>query len=219
MRVEPDVAPVHEPEQGGEPLRYVQVVVEGPAEGGDRFLRGLRKPGLRPIHPDRVGAKAPIEVEEAPHGPARGLEPVPGEVELRPVVGREEVVADRRGGHALAEERADGHDVPERLGHLPSLHPEVFRVDPVAGEGLPRGSLGLRDLVFVVREDEILPAEMEVERPADLRERHRGALEVPTGPALPPGCVPRRPGPPGPPPSPPSRGRSPARPPFRSRRR
>src|SRR5882762_11467214 len=58
------------------------------------------------------------------------------------------------------------------------------------------GCFGLRDLVFVVREDQVDAAGVNVERLGaaalpDLLERHGGALEVPSRPAPPKRRVPR----------------------------
>ena len=53
--------------------------------------------------------------------------------------------------------------------------------------GLPRAGLGLRDLVLVVREDEVGAAAVDVEvEPEDLL-RHRRALDVPARPPAPQG--------------------------------
>ena len=48
----------------------------------------------------------------------------------------------------------------------------------------------LRDLVLVVREDEVETATVNVEVFAEDRPRHRRALDVPAGPARPPGALP-----------------------------
>src|SRR5690242_21864676 len=58
----------------------------------------------------------------------------------------------------------------------------------MAREGLARRPLGLRDFVFMMREDQIDPAAVDIERLdvaalRDLRERHRRAFEMPPGPA------------------------------------
>ena len=52
--------------------------------------------------------------------------------------------------------------------------------------------LGLRALVLVVREHEVVAAAVEVEALAEELERHRRALDVPARPALAPRRVPRR---------------------------
>ena len=47
-----------------------------------------------------------------------------------------------------------------------------------------RGALALRDLVFVVRKDQVDAAGMDVDRRlAEQPQRHRGALDVPAGAA------------------------------------
>ena len=54
------------------------------------------------------------------------------------------------------------------------------------------GALGLRPLVLVVREHEVVAAAVEVEPLAEQVERHRRALDVPARPAPAPRRVPRR---------------------------
>src|SRR4029077_18886651 len=50
----------------------------------------------------------------------------------------------------------------------------------------------LRNLVFVVREDEVEPAAVDLERRAEDLLGHHGALDVPTRAAAPPRRLPRR---------------------------
>src|SRR5690606_34103582 len=109
-----------------------------------------------------------------------GVEPLGREVDRRPVMGGEEEVADRLAVVA-AEEFADGDEVAEALGHLLGLDRHEAVVHPVTGEGSAVGGLALRDLVFVVREDEVLAAAMDVEGLAQVAGAHGGALDVPTG--------------------------------------
>src|SRR5581483_3206649 len=49
-------------------------------------------------------------------------------------------------------------------------------------ERLAGGALALRDLVLVMREDQIDPARMQIDRLAEQALRHRGAFQVPPGP-------------------------------------
>ena len=57
-----------------------------------------------------------------------------------------------------------------------------------AGEG----AAALRHLVLMVREEQILPAAMDVELLAEILPRHGGALDMPAGAATAPGAVPAR---------------------------
>src|SRR6185295_10973051 len=66
-------------------------------------------------------------------------------------------------------------------------HPVVH---PHAREALA-GRLGLRALVLVVREDQVEAAAVDVEILAELRARHRRALDVPARPPAAPGRIPR----------------------------
>ena len=52
-------------------------------------------------------------------------------------------------------------------------------MQPGANEALPCGRLRLRDLIFVVREDEINAAGVQVAAFAELTHAHRRALQVP----------------------------------------
>ena len=55
----------------------------------------------------------------------------------------------------------------------------------VSHEGLARGRLGLRDLVLVVREDQVDAAGVDVEARAEVAHAHGRALDVPAGAPLP----------------------------------
>ena len=62
-----------------------------------------------------------------------------------------------------------------------------LRERPLAGP-----ALGLGDLGLVVRVDQVAAAAVDVERLAEVADRHRGALDVPAGPAGAPGARPGR---------------------------
>ena len=74
---------------------------------------------------------------------------------------------------------------------LPVLGQQAV-VQPVRGERLAGVRLGLDELVLVVREDQVEPAAVDVEVAAEVLHAHGRALDVPAGPARPPGAVPRR---------------------------
>src|SRR5580765_4738542 len=103
----------------------------------------------------------------------------------------------RRGVHALIAQIARGEKIPEPLRHLRAAHVGELAVQPETRERLPGRRFGLRDLVFVMWKDQIDAAGVDVERfgaaalPA-LFERHRGALEMPSGPTPPERRVPCR---------------------------
>src|SRR2546427_9179168 len=103
----------------------------------------------------------------------------------------------RRGVHALIAQIARREKIPETLRHLRAAHVEELAVQPEARERLPGRRFRLRDLVFVMRKDQIDAARVDVERFGaaalpDLLERHVGALEVPSGPTTPERRVPGR---------------------------
>ena len=64
-----------------------------------------------------------------------------------------------------------------------ALDEQEADVEPVAGEGLCGGGLGLGDLVLVVGEHQVFAAGVEVEGLAEELHGHGGALDVPAGTA------------------------------------
>src|SRR3989475_10022257 len=119
-----------------------------------------------------------------------------GEVERLAVMRLPEQQPHRRGVHALLAQIARREKIPEPLRHLRAAHVQELAVQPEAGERLPRRRFGLRDLVFVMGEDQVDAAGVKVERLGattlpDLLERHGGALEVPPWPTPPERRVPR----------------------------
>src|SRR5581483_4104916 len=82
-------------------------------------------------------------------------------------------------------------DVAERLRHLLARQPQHPVVHPDPGE-LTAGAPRLRDLVLVVRENEVEPAAVDLEDRAEELLRHRRALDVPARPAGPPRRLPER---------------------------
>src|SRR5262249_10133833 len=98
---------------------------------------------------------------------------------------------ERLGRHA-PQDLLDGQEVAERLRHLLLVDAHERMVQPVAHERRARRALRLRDLVLVVREDEVLAATVQVERLAEGLRRHRGALEVPARTSRSPRTLPER---------------------------
>src|SRR2546425_12048999 len=77
------------------------------------------------------------------------------------------------------EQVGDQEEVSLALGHRLALDQQVLHVHPVADEGLASPALALRDLVLVVREDEVLAAAGEGEGLAEGFYAHGRALDVP----------------------------------------
>ena len=78
-----------------------------------------------------------------------------------------------------------------QLAHLAAgLHQSV--VHPILGHRLAVAAFALGDLVFVVREHQVEPTAVDVERLAQQLAAHGGAFDVPAGPARSPGARPRR---------------------------
>ena len=66
--------------------------------------------------------------------------------------------------------------IPETLAHLRSVHEEVGNVEPEACERAATATAALSDFVFMVGEDEIHPAGVQVEGIAEVLVTHGGAL-------------------------------------------
>src|SRR5436190_13725223 len=89
------------------------------------------------------------------------------------------------------EDVAYARDVAERLRHLDAVDGQHLVVHPDPREGMARmRALALRNLVLVVRENEVEPAAMDVEGLAELGLAHRRAFDMPARPAAAPRAVP-----------------------------
>src|SRR5262249_19071996 len=82
---------------------------------------------------------------------------------------------------AALDDVADGEDVPQRLRHLLTIvHEEMFHVEPMPHEWPVGRAFGLRNLVLVMRKNEVNAARVNVDRwRVQQSERHRRALDVP----------------------------------------
>src|ERR1017187_6739877 len=106
------------------------------------------------------------------------------------VVGHEE--EPHRGTRHTPDEVADEDEVAERLAHLHPLVVDHRDVRPVTDVRRHPGGLGLGDLRFVVRKDQVVAAPVNVDGMTERAGGHHGALDVPAGPALPPRARPAR---------------------------
>src|SRR5262245_14875775 len=91
----------------------------------------------------------------------------------------------------LGEKVAGKPHVAERLRHLLAVELDEAVVQPIAREGLaavPAGALS--ELVLVVWKEQVDATAVNIDRLAEMRCRHRRALDVPAGPAAAPGAVP-----------------------------
>ena len=87
---------------------------------------------------------------------------------------------------------AHREEVAEGLGHLLVVDVDIAVVQPVVRKGHTIAAFGLRNLVFVVGEGEVLPAAVNVNRLAEVTQVHRRAFNVPAGATLAPRAVPGR---------------------------
>ena len=86
---------------------------------------------------------------------------------------------------------AHGEEIALGLGHLFVVDVDKAIVHPVAHVGLAGRAGGLGDLVFMVREEQVLAAAVDVEGLAQVGGAHGRALDVPAGTAHAPGAFPR----------------------------
>ena len=173
----------------------VQVIFHGLGEAdGDGVEFRIQLLGERGFFPFGLGqfhvhlGHGGIDALDAFFGFFEGVE---GEVQGGAVVHGQQEVAQCF-GQELVQDVADGEEVAQGFGHLfgvdlhePVVHPEVC-------ERLARGRLGLGNLVFVVREGEVLAAAVNVQRQGRELLAHSRAFQVPAGAALAPGRIPRR---------------------------
>ena len=82
---------------------------------------------------------------------------------------------------------ADHEEVALGLGHFLIVDGQEAVVQPVMREGAAVCTLGLCDLVLVMRENQIKTAGMDVDGLAEVLVRHSRALNVPARPSLTPG--------------------------------
>ena len=168
------------------------LLVEGAQRG--RRVEVVVERGPHRRQPRRAVA-APVAVGRAPPqrqpGRRRGHVLVGAPVPVLAVVVAEEGEPD--GGRVpLLAQVAHEDEVAERLRHLRAVQPDQADVEPEPHEGLARHRLGLGRLALVVREHEVPPPAVDVDRLAQLAQHEGRALDVPPRPARPPARLPRR---------------------------
>ena len=93
---------------------------------------------------------------------------------------------------ARLQELIDGDQVAQGLAHLFARQLQHAVVHPIAGKGLAGQALALGDLVFVVGEDQVIAAAVDVDGLAQVMQTHGRAFDVPAGSAGSPRTFPRR---------------------------
>ena len=166
---------VHDHHGGGE----IQVGRERLAEPRVEPLRGVAELGRG----RRPGGHAPPELRDAAVGILHGL---PREVHLAAVARLEREPPERERIQAPLDELRDAHHVPRGLRDLLAGQTEVAAVHPDGDDLVSNGTFRLRDLVFVVREAQVVPARVDVEAIAQVLHGHRRAFDVPAGEPLAP---------------------------------
>jgi hypothetical protein len=168
-------------------LRHAEVVVERAAKSSHDAAPGRRLDALR-----RLGGVAHERLDPAVRRLGVG-DRLRRPLERRAVVAGAERVAQHLrpdGLQHVLDERA----VAQALAHLLAAaagHGDQAVVEPVLREAVA-GAGRLRQLVLVVREDEVDPAGVHVEGLAEVVHGHGGALDVPPRPARAPRRRPRR---------------------------
>ena len=107
------------------------------------------------------------------------------------VVGNEE---EAQGiGAVVFQDVLDEEEVVQRLTHLFRIDRDEAVVEPVFDHRLlAREGFGLGDFIFMMRENEVAAAAVEVEGVAEVFVAHGRAFDVPARTAFAPGAVPRR---------------------------
>ena len=85
-----------------------------------------------------------------------------------------------------------GKEVAKRFGHLAVVNVQKCVMHPIFGKNLAIAALTLRNLIFMMREDQILSACMDVDLLAKILLRHDGALDMPARTAITPRRLPGR---------------------------
>src|SRR5947207_11900982 len=101
-----------------------------------------------------------------------------------------ERVADLAAGVSFFEHVWDRVKISERLLHFLSVDQQMGAVRPYAHEFFAGDAFALRDLGFVMRENIVSPAAMNIYLFTEQRRRHCAALDVPAGPPGSPGRIP-----------------------------
>src|SRR5437016_5502391 len=160
-----------------------------------RLPEGGRGPRHEPAHLPAGSALVSVPRGGDRRAHRRPLDLGPGEsrlvvLDVLAVVGLQETEPDDFAG-VVPQDLPDRHEVPEALRHLLPLQGEESVVHPRPCPIRAPGPFADHRLALVVREHEIEPAAVDVERGAEVLVRHRVAFDVPTGAALPPRARPR----------------------------
>ena len=181
----------HQGEHSRTGSRHVQVAIHRGFEVASGFghrlghlliVRASGRRGVQPVH----------EIPEAVQRLRALRKRRDGEVKLVPVVGCEELVPDRHRLVALLEEVAQRVEIAQALGHLLPLDDEVRRMQPEPAERFAGGRFALGDFIFMVREDQVHAAGVDIQRLTQVFHAQRRAFDMPARPARPPRAIPGR---------------------------
>src|SRR5882762_2009209 len=82
---------------------------------------------------------------------------------------------------SLQHQVAQRIKISQALRHLLALDQKETHVKPEAHERLPGERFRLRNLVFMMREDQVFSARVQIKALAEFLHRHDRALQVPAG--------------------------------------
>src|SRR5579863_10377957 len=99
--------------------------------------------------------------------------------------------ADFAAGKTFGQQIAQREKVAEGFAHLFAFHEQMRAVQPIFYEGLAGGAFALGDFILVMREDQILAAQMQIETRPEKFHAHGAALDMPAGAALAKGAGPK----------------------------
>src|SRR5882724_7311938 len=121
---------------------------------------------------------------------SRFIHSFPRKIQRRPIMHPHQRIPHLASAVSLRQHVSQCVKIPERLRHLLALDHQVRAMEPAAHKLFPRASFRLRDLCFVMRENIVHPAAMNIELIAEQLRRHRAALDMPARPAVAPRTTP-----------------------------
>ena len=187
----------HEIEQHAERRGGVHVVGDVLVEGTSRLVQPRRSPPGWRRRSGSASRRARKSVSRLSASSACAMRR-PRELQLLAIVHAQVEIAQRRRPEARVDDVLQVVDVAERLRHLLArlASSSIIRCsawNQKRENCLPGRAFALRDLVLVMREDQVDAAGVDVDRRlAEQAQRHRRALDVPAGTARPDAGIPGR---------------------------
>src|SRR5262249_3631960 len=112
------------------------------------------------------------------------------EIQLLPITNRNEQVTDLERIVTFLQKIPQRKEIAFRFGHLFAFDKQMLPVNPKPHELPARDGLALCNFIFVMRENVVDAAAMNIQRFTEMFHRHGGTFQVPSGASLAKGCVP-----------------------------